>query len=233
MKIILLIALLLPTLAIAQFTTESELGYISSGGNANLETTNAKTVNKYSWDKYKTTFGGHYTYGETSDSVTVRNWDLNGKLERVVHDRLSVFFGEVIEGNTFVGIKGRYNSDIGAKYYYIKSDAKNFFTELGYRYAVEDRYSPLPDTFDNKARLYNEFNQKVSETFQYTLWLEYIPNFTDGRDYLVNGEASLLSILTSVLSLKVAYKGMYDNLPANRTLKNYDHLTTTSLVMKF
>jgi putative salt-induced outer membrane protein len=93
--------------------------------------------------------------------------------------------------------------------------------------------APTENTYDNKARLYNEFNHKFSETVQYKFWLEYVPNFTQSKDYLVNAEASLTSILTSMFSLKVAYKGMYDNLPAVSGYKNYDYATTTSLVAKF
>jgi putative salt-induced outer membrane protein len=217
----------------AQLINESELALIQSGGNAEAETTNAKTTNTYKWEKYSALFGGHYTYGETKDSVSVRNWDINGKVEQEITHNMSLVLGEIIEGNRFTAIKARYNSDIGARYYYTKTDLQNFFTELSYRYAIEDRYDPLENSTDHKARFYNEFDHKYSETLQYKLWLEYVPNFTDGKDYLVNGEASITSILSTMFSLKVAYKGMYDNRPASPGFKNYDYLTTTSLVAKF
>ncbi|MFL5785989.1 MAG: DUF481 domain-containing protein, partial [Bacteriovoracaceae bacterium] len=128
MKTLLLIFLVFISLnAQALYTTETELGYIQNGGNADIQTTNFKSVNVYSWDKYKASFGGHYTYGETADSVTVRNWDVNAKIEQEVSHRLALFVGEVIEGNTFTGIQGRYNSDAGARYYYIQSEPENFF----------------------------------------------------------------------------------------------------------
>lgn len=225
--------LLFPAIAFAQYTNESELAMVKTGGNSDVQTTNAKTTNLYKWDLNQVKAGGHYTYGETNNGVSVRNWDVNGKYEREVSPHVSFTLGEVVEGNRFVGIKTRYNSDAGAKYYHIKTDLKNFFTEVGYRYSIEDRDAPAANTFDNKARLYNELTHKISETVQYKLWLEYVPNFTVGRDYLVNGEASLTSILNSVFSLKVAYLGMYDNLPAQAGFKNYDFTTTTSLVAKF
>lgn len=219
--------------AMAQLINESELALIQSGGNAEVQTTNAKTTNTYRWMKYSALFGGHYTYGETKDNVSVRNWDVNGKVEQEIRPNMSLVLGEIIEGNKFIGLKSRYNSDFGVKYYYTKTDTQNFFTELSYRYTIEDRYEPLENAYDHKARLYNEFDHKYSETLQYKLWLEYVPNFTEGKDYLVNGEASVTSILTTTFSLKVAYKGMYDNKPASSGFKNYDYLTTTSLVAKF
>jgi putative salt-induced outer membrane protein len=233
MKTLIILLVLFPLIASAKFTHESEIGYIQSSGNAEINTTNAKTANIYNWDKYATTFGGHYTYGESGTSVTIRNWDANAKIEQAVSEHLSLIAGEVVEGNLYIAIRARYNSDIGVKYYFTKADIEYFFTEVSYRYAIEDRYTPYPDTIDHKARLYNEYERKASETVQYKFWLEYVPNFTQGSDYLVNGEASITSILNSVFSMKFAYKGMYDNLPADPAFKTYDSLVTTSLVAKF
>lgn len=233
MRFIVLMAMLFSIPAFAQLSNESELAYVQTGGNSDVQTANAKTVNTYSWVTNKVTFGGHYIYGETNNGVSARNWDANGKYEKAVSSHLSFTAGEVIEGNRFTGIKTRYNSDIGAKYYFIKTDLKTFFSELGYRYTIEDRYAPIENAYDNKARFYNEWNHKISATVQYKFWLEFVPNFTDSRDYLVNGEASLTSILNSVFSLKVSYLGMYDNRPAFAGFKNYDHTTTTSIVAKF
>ncbi len=233
MRFFALLTLFVSSLACAQYSNESEFSLVKTGGNAEVQTTNGKTLNNYKWSLNQVKAGGHYTYGESKDGVSARNWDVNSKYEREVSSHVSMTFGEVLEGNQFNGVKVRYNTDLGTKYYYVKTDMKNIFSELSYRYTIEDRYSPAPNTFDNKARLYNEINHKISATVQYKFWLEYIPNFTESKDYLVNGEASLTSILNSVLSLKVAYLGMYDNLPAQAGFKNYDFSTITSLVAKF
>jgi putative salt-induced outer membrane protein len=229
-----LFALLVALPVFAQFKDESELAHIKTGGNSEVQTVNTKTTNWYTWDLNKTTFGGHYIYGESKDGVSARNWDVNAKYERELSKKTSVVGGEVVEGNRFIDIKARYNSDIGFRYYYVKEDPQYLLSELSYRYTIEDRYSPKGGTlYDNKGRFYNEYWRKYSETVSYKIWLEYVPNFTDNSDYLVNGEASLMSILNSVFSLKVAYLGMYDNKPAKSGFKNYDYATTTSLVVKF
>lgn len=233
MKKILLLTLLYAVPAFAQLTNESEISLIQSGGNAEAQTSNVRTTNTYNWDKYSAIFGGHYTYGENADDVSVRNWDINAKSERELSPKVSVVLGEIIEGNRFTDIKARYNSDLGMKYYFDKTDRLKFFTELSYRYTIEDRYVDPQNTYDHKGRFYNEYDQKYSDTLQYKFWLEYVPNFSDGRDYFINGEASFTAILNTLLSLKVAYRGMYDNSPANPGLKNYDYMTTTSLVAKF
>lgn len=233
MKVIIMMALLFSFQALAQLTNESEISLIQSGGNSEVQTTNAKTTNTYKWDEDSIVFGGHYTYGENADNVSVRNWDVLARYEREIQKKLSIVLGEIIEGNRFTSIKARYNSDLGLKYFYTKTDKQIIFTEVSYRYSIEDRYEPLENTYDNKARLYNELDHKFSETMQYKVWVEYVPNFTEGKDYLVNGEVSLTAIMNSIFSLKVAYKGMYDNQPAFPGFKNYDYITTTALVAKF
>ena len=236
MRFIFLMCILLTSIsaqAESVFKNESELAYLSTGGNSEVSTVNAKTTNWFNEASQQTRFGGHYIYGESNTGVSARNWDVNGRYEIELAPRFYLLMGEVIEGNRFVGIKTRYNSDLGLKYYFIQNDLKLFFSEAGYRYAIEDRDSPEPNTYDNKGRLYTEYSQKTSETVQYRLWLEYVPNFTMGSDYLINGEASVTSILSSTFSLKVAYNGMYDNLPASSSFKSYDYAFSTSIVAKF
>ncbi len=233
MKVIIAALALLSLPAFAKLTHESELAIIAAGGNTDLQTTNAATKNKYEFEGRSTVlFGGHYTYGENEGALSARNWDMNGKYEFAITDRFSAITGETIEGNRFQDVKARYNSDLGAKYFLMKEDNQDFFMELAYRYTAEDRYSS-ENVYQQKARTYAEWNKKQSATLQWKLWLEYLPNFTAGSDWMLTGEASMTAILTSMFSLKVAYKGLYDNLPASAGLKNYDYITTTSLVAKF
>lgn len=229
-----LLPLLVCLTAFAGFKNESEVSTLATGGNQQVESYLAKTLNTFEWREMNTYWaGGHYTYGEAAGEVSARDWDVLNKYERRITTHMALTLGELIEGYRFQGIKARYNSDLGFKYYFIKTDLVNFFSEVGYRYTIEDRYSPGVNQYENKGRLLTEYNRKASETFQYRFWAEYVPNFTNSSDYLVTYEASLTSILNSLLSLKVAYRGMYDQEPAVVGNKNYDYTWTTSLVAKF
>ena len=233
MRIVVFLFVFISLPAIAKLTHESELSIIAAGGNTDLQTINTATKNKYEFEGRSTVlFGGHYTYGENEGALSARNWDTHGKYEFSISDRLSAITGETIEGNRFQDVKARYNTDVGAKYFLLKEEAHDLFMELAYRYTAEDRYSS-ENVYQQKARTYAEWNKKQSSTLQWKLWLEYLPNFSAGSDWMVTGEASMTAILTSMFSLKIAYKGLYDNLPASAELKNYDYITTTSLVAKF
>ncbi len=232
MKLLIIVLMMASFAAHAQFKNESEVSTVKTSGNTKVQTYLFKTLSKYEKDKATYTFGGHYTYGENRSELSARDWDVNLKYEQTLSDRLSFYLGEIVEGYRFQGVKARYNSDAGLKYFFIKSDPKNFFTELGYRYTIEDRYD-LATSYENKARAFVEWNHKTSETFQYRLWAEYVPNFTIDNDYLLTYEGSATSIINSVFSLKVSYKTIRRNVPVSDTFKKEDSLFTTSLVAKF
>lgn len=232
LKFILFSFILIPSWVFA-LTHESEISSVTTGGNSNVETYLFKTLHQVQQETLTYRISGHYTYGEAAKEVSARDWDINLKFDQMMTRKVAYYIGEMVEGYRFQDIKARYNSDIGLKYYFIKKDNRNFFTEGGFRYTVEDRYGPSQTQFENKGRLYQEYNDKPSKYFSYRLWLEYIPNFTTKGDYLIIHEASITSILSSIFSLKVAFRGSYDNRPATVGNKNYDYSYTTSLVARF
>lgn len=233
MKKFLCVLILTSCSAWAKYTNESELSSIVTGGNSEVETYLVKTDNRLAFDIYSYNLNGHYTYGEANNEVSARDWHINPKIERKISQSFAVYVGELVEGYRFQGIKARYNSDAGLKYYFIKSDDMNIFSEAGYRYTIEDRYTPEENVYENKGRLYGEINQQPNKNFSYRYWLEYLPNFTNAKDYILTHEASITSILTNTFSLKFSYRGIYDDLPAIPGNKNYDYTYMTSLVAKF
>lgn len=224
---------LLPATVFAKLGHESEVSSVVTGGNSNVETYLFKTTNQYEVQAMTYRVNGRYSYGEAGEEVSAREWDFTLKIERMFSESFAFYIAEIIEGYRFQGIKARYNTDVGFKYYYIKSDTLNIFSEAGVRYTVEDQYGPETTRYEKKGRLYSEINDQPNKNFSYRLWLEYVPNFTNTADYLVIHEASITSILNSVFSLKFAFKGIYDDQPVVEGNKNYDYTYTTSLVARF
>jgi putative salt-induced outer membrane protein len=228
-----LLLLLLPMSVMAELTHESEVSSVVTGGNSNVETYLFKTSNQLEQERMIYRFNGHYTYGEASEIVSARNWDVAIKLERRFSEHFAFYFAEIVEGYRFQGIKARYNTDGGFKYYFVRTDERKIFSEAGLRYTIEDQYGSAATEYEKKGRLYAEINDKPNENFSYRLWIEYIPNFTNTNDYLVLHEASITSILNSVFALKFAFKGIYDDEPVVEGNKNYDYTYTTSIVARF
>jgi putative salt-induced outer membrane protein len=232
----------------SKWSNESELSLIQTGGNTSLETYNLKTESSLKVDKSVYSFGGHYTLGssEVEDSndptkterkETARNWDIHGKYERVLSQKVNGFFAVMYEGNEFSGYKQRENFDFGGKYKTHETENFNSFFELGLRYTIEsslERDEDNEDVFkDTKGRTYYELNHKLNSGLSYKFWAEYISNFTRDENYLINFEPSVAFTLSDKFSLKLSYKGMYDNNPSTEGNEYLDWTYTTSLLAKF
>lgn len=235
----------------SNWTNESELSLIQTGGNSSLETYNTQTEFKLATEKRAYSFGGHYTLGssEQIDAVTgdketiesARNWDGHIRYEQTLSQKMSAFLAVEYEGNEFAGYKQRRNTDLGAKYQIVKTDKVNSFFELGLRHTFEQQLARNTDDEDafnySKGRIFYEFSRKSTETLSYKFWTEYLPNFTESEDYLIIFEPSLAFVLSDTFSLKTAYKGFYDNQPSINSAgdrnKYLDYAFTTSLLANF
>lgn len=236
--IILLISLFIsiPVFAIDDFTHESEFSSISSRGNSPYESYLTKTCNRVIYDKmHDITFGGHYSYGTISDAQIeiARNWDVNTKYLTAISKKTYVFLGGVVEGNQFAGFSERNNIDLGLTIKYINRDNFKIYLEYGFRHTVELPIGNTNTRKDQKLRFLGKVDKSISTNASYGFWVEYIPNLTTPVDYMVNFEPSLRVVINSIFSLKVAYKGMYDNRLAIASRKYYDETYRTSLLAKF
>ena len=237
-KSLLILSALICSSVFAKFSHESELSMVVVGGNSESETYYAKTQNIYELNKNKFTLGGHYTLGSSKadgdleSEITVRNWDINLRYDRSLTQKIGLFLGEQIEGDKFSGYDKRYNTDFGLRYDFIKNDKTTLYSDLGYRYTVEKKVDNT-ETKDHKARVYLENTNVHNETLSSKFWIEYLPNFSESEDWIINFEPSLKVNLHKMLSLKLAYKGTYDNQPAVLGNKKFDYAYTTALIAKF
>lgn len=239
--LLLLMVTLFSVNSFAKFSNESELGVIQTGGNASSESYNVKTLNTLAAEKNTYKIGGHYTVSFAEDLTsgddveTSRNWDIFANYERSLTNKISGVAGLQVEGNEFAGFEKRTNADVGAKYSLIKNDDRKLFLELGVRQVNEQFLEGSdPESVDFMAgRFYIENEQKHSETLSSRIWVEYVPNFDESEDYRIVFEPSFSVVLTNMFSLKMAYKGMYDNEPAAQGAEYLDYIYTTSLIAKF
>jgi putative salt-induced outer membrane protein len=243
------ILFLLPVIVFSktQFGNESELSLIQTGGNSTIETYNAKTLSKWERDKRIYSFGGHYTlgYSEVVNEVTTenekvesaRNWDVMGRYEQKLSNKLNGFTSLQYEADIFAGFKQRENFDVGTKYIIGDSGTTKSFAEIGARYTIERRLVRDADNKDvfnfAKARLFYEIAYAKTKSLSYKFWVEYLPNFTEAEDYIITYEPSVAFVLSETFSLKTSYRAVYDNLPNVEGNKYTDYTFATSLLAKF
>ena len=176
---------------------------------------------------------GRYSYGEADNVRNLELWNANLRYDRDFTEKYGVYVSQEVLANRFAGVKRRFNSDIGGKYNIYKSDKNTTFAEVGYRYSVEKREDEsIEDIKDSQGRVFAQTEQKLKEDISARFWFEYIPNFTESENYLINLEPSTRISLTSMFSLKIAYLWNYDNQPVPGNSK-YDYTYTTSLIAKF
>lgn len=221
------------------FKSESEAGAVMISGNSETETYSVKSKNSFVWEKDTYTILGRYLRARASGTESARNWEAGFRYERELSEHFSGYIGHKAESDPFAGYVQRDSSDLGGKYYFIKSDDYNLFVELGYRF--QKNLPAAGDvTYDSLGRLYAEYSRTLSETTTFRYWAEYLPNFSRPDAYLANTEASLGVMLYRNFSLKLAYLVQYQNLrPVITTVtpprdgERIDTTYTTSIVAKF
>ena len=214
------------------FTGEAEAGAIVVSGNSESENYNAKTKLVYTQDKNTYTGFGRYLRATANGLESSLQWDAGARYERELSEHVSVYVGYKAESDVYNGYVQRDSSDLGGKYYFIKSDVQNWFAEAGYRYSKTNPTGGGEVTNDSFGRLFTEYNQTIDQTLSFKYWAEYLPNLTDTEAYLANTEASFNVMLNSVFSMKFAYLLQYQNLPPSDG-KYTTSTTTMNLVAKF
>jgi putative salt-induced outer membrane protein len=231
-KVLVSILILLTFNAWAKFTNESELGIASANGNTRTQSFSLKQVNDYKWDSNILSAKVRYLNAKANGVETARYILGGGRYEKQLSNHFGLFLGEALEKDKFAGIENRFITDSGGKYRFIETERTKFFTELGYRYMHEDRFDNTT-AFSNYGRSFTEWEHKWNQSFSTKYWAEYLPNFSDLKDWQFNSELSLMAMLNSVFSLKSGILLRYDHMPAPGILFKTDTLFSTTLVAKF
>jgi putative salt-induced outer membrane protein len=214
-----------------EWKNESELGVVVVTGNSDTQSFNAKELTSYAWSANMFRLKGNFLQSKNRGALDARRWDAGLRYERNLSAIWSAYAGQSVESDRFAGYQQRHASDIGGKHWLYQLEKKFYwFAELGYRYQIENR------TDGSKARnsilrAYTEANRDWKENFSSKVWLEYLPNLSNRRAWLFNGEASSSFALSTVFAVKIAYLLKYNNQPVNA--KNTDTTYTTTLVAKF
>jgi putative salt-induced outer membrane protein len=217
----------------ATFKSEDSVSIALTGGNTEFESYALKSLNTYTEEKNSFKLNGAYNYGESSKIRSAENWNIELRYDYALNDKSSLYMGEKIEADRFSGVKRRYNTDVGYKHTFIKSDNGKLFAELGYRYSIEKNVdTSVTDQKDSKGRIFIEGSKNFKKSAKGKLWIEYLPNFSESEDYFLNLEPSLIVSLTSVFSMKTAYLWKYNNGPPNGSGK-HDYNYTLTLIANF
>jgi putative salt-induced outer membrane protein len=213
------------------FDNESSLGIVATSGNTETNTVNLSQKNTFIANPHVYKFDGSYLHSSNQGNEQALQWSAGLRYERELNDMFNLFVAETASSDRYQGINQRYSTDLGAKYFFQKATAFNWFSEAGYRFTREN----YPYGFKNQnfVRLYNEVERNFNKGLTGKWWVEYLPNLTTWKAYQFNTELSIAMLLSEVFSVKTAYQLRYYNEPPVGVAKTTDTTFTTSLVAKF
>ncbi len=219
------------TFAADGYTGAAEAGAIVLSGNTESESYNLKSANKYTTGANIFAVGGEYVNTKLAGTNS-KKWEATGRYERSLTDIISGFAQQKADSDEASGYTQKDSTSAGLKYFFIKEDAQNLFSELSYR-STNTRANGVTDTTPY-ADLYLEFNKAVDKTLSYKLWAMYSPNLKSGMSEYseTKYEASLSVALSDMFSMKTAYNVKRQNKVVS-PIKNDDTKFTTSLVANF
>lgn len=228
-----LLALLLSSPVHAEVKTDAEAGVVITNGNSQTQSYSVKDKNSLVLGPTSYVFTGSYLKSRSGGIKSAESWLLGLRFEQALNEKLSLFIGQSVEGDEFAGYRQRYNSDLGAKYYFMKTEKDLiWFGEGGYRYTYENTTANVT-LKQHKARLYTEAEKFFNESVSSKLWIEYLPNFTVSQAWQLNSELSLSAAMSSVFALKSGILMRYNNLPPKAGAQKADTTFTTALTAKF
>lgn len=215
------------------WSNESELGLSVISGNTESESYNGKQKLSYVFENEDALIAsGRYIEAKTSGAITAKSWAAELRYEKSLSEHWSVFAAQGAESDRFAGYVQRDNTDLGGKYYFVKSDENNLLAELGYRSTTTNPVAGDRGR-SNFGRAYLEYSRKKDKSWEAKIWAEYLPNFTRREAYLANLEPSFSVMLSEIFSLKATYLVKYQNELSPPNTSYTDTTWTTTLVAKF
>ena len=84
-----------------------------------------------------------------------------------------------------------------------------------------------------EGRLFTKYEWVFTEKTKFSQGLEYLQSLEENDTWKINSETALITSLTDILALKIAYKVIYNNNPIPSELKKTDTIFATSMVIGF
>lgn len=240
MKSLLMAVLFVGVAAQAQsnYKGSSEASAIVVNGTATPSSTySLKTKNMYTLDEVSAVTGfGSYVLGTTGSGANeVKSSDSLNLGARYDYTITKDVFGVFAQAqyDKELGYDHKLSYDLGVKYVFLTNSTTHWFGEVGYRHADQKNLDGSTASLDY-GRLYTEVTQKLTETANAKLWVEYLPGLNDKTANALNAEASVSVAMSSVLALKTGLLlNHYDEKATAGVMKSDKTTWTTSLVANY
>jgi putative salt-induced outer membrane protein len=261
MKKIVLSALLLSTLVIAEESTDelvthTEMGYVNTQGNSSTTalSLDAKATKGFDKHIFELSFDGQYN---TDTNVETKNkYFTELSYDYDVTERLSYGYLIGFKEDKFSGYDYQFYTGPGAKYKVIKTPLHKLTVEGNILYSRDKIADTSFDAFGNEISYPNPSNLAVARTIngkteayaayrakalyqwkildnlKFTQELSYRSEFLNMSNFFVFSKTAFTNKITDILSAGVSYKVDYVNVPSDGKERG-DRTLTANLIVDF
>lgn len=211
-----------------------------TSGNSDTMGLNLAAGSEKKTEKNEFVLGAVATYGETDDETSTEKGSLFFNYKRMFGSSY-VYSDTELFHDKIALIKYRFTTSAGYGRYVIDNEKTKLGVELGLAYIHED-FEDQPEDEEPAEELDADdtFALRVSQNFEHQLsatakiWqsLEYLSEFSDFDNYLLNATAGIEAALNHKLSLRFSIEDRYNSRPPYGSEKN-DLLTVAAVAMRF
>lgn len=176
--------------------------------------------------------GGLLLYGKTEDTKTSDRLSLEGRVERKLSDRTSVFGQTQYLRDEFKSIEYLISPTVGLNRILVKNDRSELNADAGIG-AVWEKNPGLERQADGAVGAGQKFTHKITPTTEVTQKLSALWKMDDFADALYIFGAGLAASITAGTQMKIEFLDTYKARPPLPGVRKNDIATLVSFVYKF
>ena len=191
------------------------MGFALTKGNSDTMLINVRGDAEKKWDKNELRFGASGTYGENDGDRNNEQARGTAQYNRIFGDKDRWYGYARLEGmyDGIADLDGRITIGPGIGYYFIKDKKKSLSGEAGPS-AVFEKYSGEDWETYLTLRLAERFEYKFNDTAKLWQSVEYLPDVSDTKRFIVNAEIGVETTITKDWALRVMLQNSYNNEPS-------------------
>lgn len=211
---------------------EAELSLVSTNGNSKVTTLSAKNLLKVPFsERVSGSWKLQGLYGKTDGVKNAEAYMTEFRGDYAQTNRLYYFASAGWFQDKFSGIDSRYVYGLGSGYKFLDGPKNFLLGEAGLTFTQEEDTAGIDNEYLG-GRLFAQYAYLFNEANKFTQSIEYLPDFDDSENWLLNSETALVAALNSNFSMKTAYLVKYDNQPVAGLTKT-DSILSVALVANF
>lgn len=196
-------------------------------GNSETTTLNLGAHTQWEQGPHEFTAEANYNYGESAKrdpegtkttSTTIDNLSFDSQYNHLFTERVYALITLSALKDELADINYRVISGPGLGVYLVKEENWFLRVEAGVAYLVEEVADDKSDYAT--GRVAQRFERELGENALVWQSLEYLPEFGDLENYLLNTEIGARAKLKGNLSLRMVLQSRYDNTPAQNLERN-------------